>query len=81
MPISERICGKGSCQVKKNPRKIRIYQNAPTHPPIQFKKKTETFGNMKNAQKTQKNTTFPQKKLKSELGLDPPTHFRFFLEF
>ena len=35
---------------------------------------------MKKIQKTQKNTNFP-KKLKSEFGLDQPTHFRVFLGF
>ena len=52
-----------------------------THPPaypIFFFKQLEAW---KQHKKTQKNTTFPKSKLKSELGLDPPTHFRVFLGF
>ena len=38
----------------KNPRKTRIGQTPPTHPPIQFEEeKLETIGNMKTTQKTQ----------------------------
>ena len=36
---------------------------------------------MKTTQNSQKTTQHFQKKLYSELGLDPPTHFQVFLEF
>ena len=59
----------------KNPRKTRIGQTPSTHPPIQFFIFfLETFGNMKTTQETQKKT-----QLKSELGLEPPTHARVFI--
>ena len=57
---------KGFVKLKKikNPRKTRIGQTAPTHPPIQLKKKLETIGKMKTTQKTQ----HFQKKIKIRVG-------------
>ena len=74
---------KRSCQVKTIPKireklgLIRIYP--PTPYPIFF-----FFGNIWKHENNTENThkhNISKKKLKSELGLDPPTHFRVFLGF
>ena len=62
-----------SWKKSKNPRKTRIGRTSPTHPPIQFNMYTK-----KKRKKTEKKTKL---KKESELGLDPPTHFRVFLGF
>ena len=74
---------RGLVKLKKfqNPRKTRIGQTSPTHPPIQFLFFLRNFWNMTTTQKTQKDTKL-QKKYKSELRLVPthplPSFFRNF---
>ena len=71
----------GFCQVKKNPKireKLGLARQNPPTPLFNF----YFFGNMYNKKKlTQKTQNFQKNNTKSELGLDPPTHFRVFLGF
>ena len=73
-----RVSGLVKLKKNKNPRKTRINQTSPTHPPI-YIYFLETFENIKTTQKTHTKNNIKKKKI--ELGLDPPTHFRVLLGF
>ena len=83
LPSGHRIRSSGYADIRglvkfkkiKNPRETRIGQTPPTHRPIHF---FYFFGNMYNNNKIK--IIFPKRK-ESEMGLDPPTHFRIFLGF
>ena len=62
----------------KNPRKTRIGQTQSTHPPT-YPIFNFFWNNWKHENYTKKHKIYNNKK--SELGLDPPTHFRIFLVF
>ena len=71
---------RGSCQVEKkskNPRKTRIGQTAPTHPPLSI----FFFGNMKKHKKLKKRQNFPQKNKNPSWGLTEPPTSEFFSDF
>ena len=72
------IFTKGSCQVKQIREKLGSVRS---HPPTTLSNFFfETIGNMKTTQtNTEKHNISKNKK--SELGLNPPTHFRVFLGF
>ena len=68
---------KGSCQVEKKSKIREKLGLTIPHPPTPY----PFFGETCTVEKKHtKNTQIPQK-IESELGLDPPTHFRVFLGF
>ena len=73
---------RGLVKLKKNQKSVKNSNwSDNTHPPLYPCFFSETFVNMKTTQKKhiKKHTKIQQQK--SQLGLDPPTHFRVFLGF
>ena len=64
-----------SCQVKKNPKIREKLGLVRLHPPTRLYNFLDFLETIRNMKTTQKMTQSFKKNLKSELGLDPPTHF------